>query len=95
MATPFVIMMQVLGKCQLLEAVQEKEQGLDSLGRKFHLHMRFSFRSSFFLFLRSCENSKLYLSHFKVQNRMNIRVLLNFPSVVLGALDISVLERNF
>jgi hypothetical protein len=24
--------MQVLGKCQLLEAVQEKEQGLDSLG---------------------------------------------------------------
>jgi hypothetical protein len=26
-------LMQVLGKCQLLEAVREKEQGLDSLGR--------------------------------------------------------------
>jgi hypothetical protein len=30
----YSIILQVLGKCQLLEAVQEKEQGLDSLGRK-------------------------------------------------------------
>ena len=29
-------LIQVLEKCQLLEAVQEKEQGLDSHGRKFH-----------------------------------------------------------
>jgi hypothetical protein len=27
-------LIQVLEKCQLLEAVQEKEQGLDSLGRR-------------------------------------------------------------
>ena len=36
MVTLFVIMLQVLDKCQLLEAVQEKEQGLDSHGRKIH-----------------------------------------------------------
>jgi hypothetical protein len=34
---PLVIVLQVLDKCQLLEAVQEKEHGLDSHGRKLHL----------------------------------------------------------
>jgi hypothetical protein len=34
--TSFVILVQVLDKCQLREAVQEKEQGLDSHGRKLH-----------------------------------------------------------
>ena len=32
MVAPFVIMLQVLDKCQLLEVVQEKEQELDSHG---------------------------------------------------------------
>lgn len=30
--------MQVLGKCQLKEVVQEKENGLDSLGNNINLH---------------------------------------------------------
>ena len=28
----FVVILKVLGKCQLREAVQEKDDGLDSLG---------------------------------------------------------------
>ena len=32
----YAVRLQVLDKCQLLEAVREKEQGLDSLGRKPH-----------------------------------------------------------
>ena len=36
MVALFVIMLQVLDKCQLLEVVQEKEQGLDSYGRELN-----------------------------------------------------------
>lgn len=36
----FLYIFKVLGKCQLQEAVQEKEQGLDSLGEFFNTKLQ-------------------------------------------------------
>jgi hypothetical protein len=62
--TLFVIVLQVLGKCQLLEAVQEKEQGLDSHGRK--LHFIYNLASGVHrLNLINCANRKTLLQSFQ------------------------------
>jgi hypothetical protein len=62
--TLFSVFLQVLDKCQLLEVVQEKEHGLDSLGRKFYWHLYNSFWSSLFCFNKLKKNRKLCLGHF-------------------------------
>lgn len=44
--------MQVLGKCQLREVVQEKENGLDSLGNKSEFHYKREISGSYVLWLK-------------------------------------------